>query len=104
LGDMLELGDATSVAHRSVLSKAVERADAIVVLGEAMVEAMRSMDGSIAGKVVVAQSHSEAASIIRSMAGQRDVILVKGSRSMMLERVIELLRQHSDDTVALQSK
>jgi UDP-N-acetylmuramyl pentapeptide synthase len=86
------------------LSKAVEQADAIVVLGEAMVEAMRSMDGSIAGKVVVAQSHSEAASIIRAMAGQRDVVLVKGSRSMMLERVIELLRQHSDDTVALQSK
>jgi UDP-N-acetylmuramoyl-tripeptide--D-alanyl-D-alanine ligase len=92
LGDMRELGAATAAEHRAIVQYAAERADVIVAIGKAMENAVRLLDGSLPCTVAIARSHSEAASIVRSLARPGDVVLVKGSRSMMLENVIAHLR------------
>lgn len=93
LGDMRELGAATEAEHRAIVRYAVERASVVIVFGEAMEDAVRSLDGSCSCRVAIARSHAEAASIVRSLAGPGDAVLVKGSRSLMLEQLIALLRE-----------
>ncbi len=97
LGDMRELGAATAAEHRAIVEYAAERAGAIVAIGEAMENAVHLLDGSLPCTVAIARSHSEAASIVRSLARPGDVVLVKGSRSMMLENVIAHLRGGSQE-------
>lgn len=94
LGDMRELGAATDAEHRAILQYAAERADVVVAIGQAMEQAVCSLTGggSLSCAVTIARSHSEAASIVRLLARPGDVVLVKGSRSMMLEHVIAELR------------
>ncbi|GIV56811.1 MAG: UDP-N-acetylmuramoyl-tripeptide--D-alanyl-D-alanine ligase [Candidatus Kapaibacterium sp.] len=92
LGDMRELGAASDAEHRAILRYAAERAEVLIGFGEAMEHAIRSLDGSLHCTVAIARSHREAAAIVRLLARPGDVVLVKGSRSMMLEHVIAELR------------
>ncbi|GBD05413.1 UDP-N-acetylmuramoyl-tripeptide--D-alanyl-D-alanine ligase [bacterium HR20] len=99
LGDMRELGAATDAEHQAILRYAAERADVVVAIGQAMEQAVCSLTGggSLSCAVTIARSHSEAASIVRLLARPGDVVLVKGSRSMMLEHVIAELREQRQE-------
>lgn len=93
LGDMLELGPDEERLHREVGAAAARATDVLVVVGERgawIGEAARSAG---AATVLSAEDADEAAIVLdRDLApGPRDVVLVKGSRGIELDRTVALL-------------
>ena len=86
LGDMLELGENSHAEHRllaSVIEKAA--ADLVILVGEAMQEAL----GSYAAICV---STTEELDTLHAFLKPNDLVLLKGSRSLHLERIVESVR------------
>ncbi len=90
LGDMLELGSGTESLHREV-GRAAARAglDGLVAVGPAArwiaEEARRA--GMTARAVVAVDTADDAVAVIAGWCRPEDVVLIKGSRRMGLERV-----------------
>lgn len=96
LGEMRELGELEVPAHREVGRRcAVEGVDLLVAVGQASRElAHAAVQAGLARDRVVWVPDAQAAALElsgRLRAG--DVVLVKGSRAVGLERVVEALRQ-----------
>jgi UDP-N-acetylmuramoyl-tripeptide--D-alanyl-D-alanine ligase len=95
LGDMLELGDHAERAHEEVGSIAGKSADVLIAVGEhaaRMVQSARRA-GMPADKALVADGADEAVAALTQFLGPRSQVLVKGSRGMRLERVVEKIRE-----------
>jgi UDP-N-acetylmuramoyl-tripeptide--D-alanyl-D-alanine ligase len=92
LGDMLELGETAEKWHFE-LGRSAARADLVIVHGQFADAVRRGAEaaGATPGSVFVAGSHSEAAERVASSWTGGDLYLVKGSRGMKMERVIEEL-------------
>jgi UDP-N-acetylmuramoyl-tripeptide--D-alanyl-D-alanine ligase len=99
LGDMLELGRDAERLHAEVGKEAARAgAKAVIVCGELMAHAgraalqvtMESKAGARA-KIVILRNVDDAAECVRELMGSRDVVLVKGSRGMRMERVVDAL-------------
>jgi UDP-N-acetylmuramoyl-tripeptide--D-alanyl-D-alanine ligase len=92
LGDMLELGASGPEAHREVGRTAAKLGvDALITVGELgvqMAEGARKA-GMARDRVVEASTTSRAAARLRELAKPGDTVLVKGSRGMRLEAVLE---------------
>jgi UDP-N-acetylmuramoyl-tripeptide--D-alanyl-D-alanine ligase len=94
LGDMGELGGAAEAAHREAGALVAELGlDFLFALGQF---ASEIADGAIqAGmdsrRVHVSSSHDEASEELRRILQGNDWVLVKGSRAMRMERVVEAL-------------
>ena len=88
LGDMRELGAEAGEEHLSILNEAVEAADLVVVLGPEYSSAARVLDRS---SVIVCDSHHTCASVVRENSHAGSVVLVKGSRGLQMEKVIDLM-------------
>lgn len=90
LGDMLELGEYEQSGHRRVGARAAEVADFLVTVGERArwiaEEAMAS--GMSHDLVEVLESSDQAISFLENQIGSGDVVLVKGSRGVGLDRVV----------------
>lgn len=97
LGDMLELGEDAAALHREAGEKAARSGvERLYVRGEfasAVAEGARAAGLS---KVEIIDGHEAMASAIAAAACPGDALLVKGSRGMRMERVIESLREHFD--------
>lgn len=97
LGDMRELGSACKDAHRKVgqvLGKA--DCDHIFLYGEAMEEAYRVLyDMGESAKVVYTDSFSVLSQSLRKETKRGDLVLLKGSRAMAMERLHDVLREVS---------
>jgi UDP-N-acetylmuramoyl-tripeptide--D-alanyl-D-alanine ligase len=94
LGDMLELGEYTKEAHQQLGQKVSELPiDFLLTLGEEapIVTESARHHGFPPERVRVVESHSEAISILRKMMQSGDWILVKGSRKMAMETIVEAL-------------
>ncbi len=92
LGDMLELGEHAVAAHTDVGRAVVENGvDMLVVVGElGKLIARAAIDaGMPVGSVLEFDDSWRAAKEIPGKLRERDVILVKGSRAMKMERVVE---------------
>ncbi len=94
LGDMLELGEHESDAHRGVGAVAGRNVDRLYLMGERMTkyaaDAAKLADIP-AESVICSTSHSEIAEQLYRSMTEGDVILIKGSRGMAMENVaIEL--------------
>jgi UDP-N-acetylmuramoyl-tripeptide--D-alanyl-D-alanine ligase len=89
LGDMRELGGMAASEHRAVLTDAIEKADLVIVLGEEFRAAAESIDHP---HVVTCSSHHACAAAIRENTHSGSAVLVKGSRGLNMETVIEELR------------
>ncbi len=93
LGDMLELGPSSAQLHRIIGERAGE-------LGISHVFALGNFASAIIGgardsgvpHAEVLPDHAAVARAVLSVAKPEDVLLVKGSRGMRMERVIEQLR------------
>ena len=99
LGDMAELGSLTELAHFS-LGEVVARSgvDLLVTVGD---RARRIADGAVAagmepGSVRPCTSVEEALEVLDDLVAAGDVVLVKASRCMELERIVEgILTPHA---------
>jgi UDP-N-acetylmuramoyl-tripeptide--D-alanyl-D-alanine ligase len=94
LGDMGELGDASEAAHREAGTLAAKLGiDFLITLGErAESVAAGALDsGMQPARVVVAHDHDDAGARANAIIKGRDVVLVKGSRSMHMERIVDAI-------------
>jgi len=90
-GDMLEMGPEGEPAHRAVGEQvAAAGVRWLIAVGElAAVAAARARELGV--RVDVVEDVPAAAALLRDELGSGDVVLVKGSRGMRLERVVEEL-------------
>ncbi len=93
LGDMLELGDYEERGHRMVGSRAAAVADLLVAVGERARwiadEALKS--GMASEQVVTLQDSEQAIDYLKTRIGEGDIVLVKGSRGMRMDRIVSAL-------------
>lgn len=95
LGHMAELGSVSSREHEKVGRLVVRLGvDRLVTVGEParMISSAALREGALAQDVASCDSPEEAAADIRGWAKPGDVVLIKGSRVVGLERVAEALR------------
>jgi UDP-N-acetylmuramoyl-tripeptide--D-alanyl-D-alanine ligase len=96
LGDMLEMGEFSVEVHQRLGEKVGDLSiDFLLALGEeapVVVESAvrRGLDSE---KARVVESHSEAVSILKKVIRRGDWILVKGSRRMGMEKIVEGLME-----------
>lgn len=90
LGDMLELGKHTSSAHREVGLRVAELGiDFFITVGEAMKEAAdAAREAGMSDNAVVSFATSEEAGrFVQEKMEQGDVIYIKGSRGVKMEKI-----------------
>ncbi|MEN0019244.1 MAG: cyanophycin synthetase, partial [Planctomycetota bacterium] len=102
LGDMCELGGASAALHSEVIEHAQRHADAIVALGPMTAAAA----GNSRGKLLLASERVDEAVTLRIASALKpgDVVLVKASRSMALERVVAAIESRWTADGVLTSK
>jgi UDP-N-acetylmuramoyl-tripeptide--D-alanyl-D-alanine ligase len=92
LGDMLELGDASDAAHREVGAAVARTGAGLLIavgpLARRIAEGARDA-GMMTDRVLTAESTDRAAALIRDRSRPGDVVLVKGSRAMKMETILE---------------
>ena len=90
LGEMLELGRTSPALHRQVGRRASAAADVVVAVGgEDAAELARAVNGVEAHHVATAPVALE---LLRELLRPGDVVLVKGSRGIGLDTVVDGLR------------
>ena len=98
LGEMLELGDETVLAHMEAGGMVAELdVDYFVAMGEHAQEMIKGAvnHGLSPDRTVEVNSHEEMGKKIREIMKEGDLILLKGSRGMALEKVSEILKNSS---------
>lgn len=98
VGDMGELGESAQEAHRETGRLAAKLGlDWLIAVGDhasLVVEAARDA-GMDADHALVAATTDDASRLVNDCMNDRDWVLVKGSRAMKLERVVETLREET---------
>jgi UDP-N-acetylmuramoyl-tripeptide--D-alanyl-D-alanine ligase len=94
LGDMLELGPETKHMHRAVggflAAEGITYLIACGTLGRELAQGARS-EGMPADRIVEVPDAAAAGTRLKSMVQQGDVVLVKASRGMQMEQVVETI-------------
>ncbi len=97
LGDMLELGFQSSALHLEIGAYVVTRGISSLVtcgaLGRAIAEGARTAGMSDNG-IAEYSDAQQAVSHVLSIVHPDDIVLVKGSRGMKMEQIIDALRAH----------
>jgi UDP-N-acetylmuramoyl-tripeptide--D-alanyl-D-alanine ligase len=93
LGDMLELGKHTNEAHKNIGKIARENCDVLFVVGP---RAQNIKEGAIeAGmnkeKIFEFANSIEAGEFIKTFVRNGDIVLIKGSQGMRMERTVEAI-------------
>lgn len=93
LGDMLDLGDVSSRAHRAIGEKAAQAADILVTVGKQaeLIAKYAKEKGLIKEQVHSFDACDKAGRFVQDQLQKGDLILVKGSRDMRMERVVKEL-------------
>ncbi len=91
LGDMKELGDRSSGAHRKIGKVIPKVADLLVTVGDLAEEIKEAAisSGMELTRVSSFKTAHQAVDRIKSIAREGDLILVKGSRSMKMEEIVK---------------
>lgn len=99
LGDMRELGKYSEEEHRKIGVLVAEQADILMVVGR---DSRFTAEGALnAGlpesNIFEFESAQEAGKFLEDLLGEGDVLLVKGSQSMRMERVVEEVMAHPEE-------
>ncbi|MEK7641579.1 MAG: UDP-N-acetylmuramoyl-tripeptide--D-alanyl-D-alanine ligase [Patescibacteria group bacterium] len=93
LGDMMELGQYSTEEHRKVGREVIGAADMLITVGQrsraTADEALRA--GLAADKVHAFDSSVEASEYLKPLVKTGDVLLIKGSQSIRMERTVTAL-------------
>jgi len=98
LGDMLELGPDEERLHREIGARSAGATDALVAVGERGRWIAEGARAAGAGAVLTVSDADEAAAVLeRELApGVGDLVLLKASRGIGLDRAVDLLRAGGD--------
>ncbi len=94
MGDMLELGKAGASFHRQAVASALDAGiEVLVAVGPAMAEATRSFDPSDChARVTLCPDAAAASDVLMSLIEPGDMVWIKGSRAVGLDRVVDDLK------------
>ena len=91
LADMLELGDISFDSHRRVGQFAVrEKTDMVIAYGDEA-KAIAAAVEALGGKAYWCTGRDEAAKLLDSLLQPYDIVLLKGSHSMQVDSLLELV-------------
>jgi UDP-N-acetylmuramoyl-tripeptide--D-alanyl-D-alanine ligase len=92
LGDMLELGAVSAQLHQEVLQKIrTTGVDGIFILGELFRSAAENLHDAGTETIQSYSSHQELAEGLKDFIKPNDIILIKGSRGMQMEKILAFL-------------
>ncbi len=95
LGDMLELGEFEERGHRMVGARAAQVVEQLITVGERARwigdEAIRA--GLPQNELIALEDSDQAIEHLRDRIGQGDVVLIKGSRGISMDRIVSALEQ-----------
>ncbi|MCC6290966.1 UDP-N-acetylmuramoyl-tripeptide--D-alanyl-D-alanine ligase [Candidatus Nomurabacteria bacterium] len=99
LGDMLELGVHTISAHREAGVQAARVAHVLMTVGLRMKFATEEASRKKMGKKVLHhfEDAREAGKFLQEFIQEGDVVLIKGSQSLRMERAVEEIMLHPED-------
>jgi UDP-N-acetylmuramoyl-tripeptide--D-alanyl-D-alanine ligase len=95
LGDMRELGDWSEAAHRSVGDSAAGRIDLVITVGESSRWIAAEAEQGKTAVVSFPDTETAALEAYRFLLA-RDLVLIKGSRAMEMERIVDALAGSSE--------
>jgi UDP-N-acetylmuramoyl-tripeptide--D-alanyl-D-alanine ligase len=103
LGDMLELGQYAEKAHEEAGAHAGKACDMLIVLGE---HAQIVAEGAQRAGLPAEHIHSvdnteEASSLLSHKLTVGDIIFIKGSQGMRMERIVKALMAHPEEAPSL---
>ncbi|MFO7806898.1 MAG: UDP-N-acetylmuramoyl-tripeptide--D-alanyl-D-alanine ligase [Candidatus Moraniibacteriota bacterium] len=102
LGDMLELGEEEEEAHKQALSEVFDsKPDAVLLVGERFQEATESLSASKKEKVIVFENAKKAGRFLQDYIKVGDLILIKGSRGISLEKAVKEIMRHPEEAKRL---
>jgi UDP-N-acetylmuramoyl-tripeptide--D-alanyl-D-alanine ligase len=91
LGDMFEMGQESAAEHEAVIKKALETdVDDRIFVGPEFYEGSRKVRKSESPKATFYSSVEEAINAFKTNPIHNSTVLIKGSRGMALERLVEL--------------
>jgi len=93
LGDMLELGDYEREGHEKVGLRALEVADVLITVGPLgrVIGETALRWGMPADQVHIVERNGEVIALLEQMITSTDVVLVKGSRALQMEEIVNAL-------------
>jgi UDP-N-acetylmuramoyl-tripeptide--D-alanyl-D-alanine ligase len=99
LGDMLELGKFSVDAHRNIGKSVKGTADTLITVGiRARAFAEGAMDAGVKEThILECDDAREAGLALQEMLKPGDIVLVKGSQGVRMERVVEEVMAHPED-------
>ena len=99
IGDMLELGEYSDKLHAEVGSYIGRNAkgslSTLITVGEKSINIAKSAieSGIDEDKVIICKTNSEAVSQLISMFDEIDMVLIKGSRGMKMEEIVNQIKE-----------
>lgn len=93
LGDMLELGALAPDAHRDVGTLAAGSVDALIGVGELAAVAVHEARRAGLAEAHAVMDNAAALMVLRRIARPGDTVLVKGSRALRLEEIVDALER-----------
>uniref|UniRef100_A0A7C4R5G2 UDP-N-acetylmuramoyl-tripeptide--D-alanyl-D-alanine ligase n=1 Tax=candidate division CPR3 bacterium TaxID=2268181 RepID=A0A7C4R5G2_UNCC3 len=92
LGDMLELGSDSCKKHQEVISKIfAEKYDKIYLVGEKMLEAYKLIGNKNNKNIKLFTNSLDAALDLKNNLNKNEMVLVKGSQGMRMEKLVEVI-------------
>lgn len=92
LGDMLELGEQSAVMHQKVLQRALkENPEAVYIMGEKMEQAGHLLKAQDRSKIFAFNNHERLSKSLTKKLNKGDLLLLKGSRGMEMEKILAYL-------------
>lgn len=93
LGDMLELGTLAPEAHREVGTLAAKSVDALIGVGELAAIAVHEARRAGLAEAHAVMDNAAALVVLRRIARPGDVVLVKGSRALRMEEIVDAVER-----------
>lgn len=90
LGSMFELGVAAEDGHRQVGEEAARQADRVLTVGDLA----RHIAAAAGPKAIHFERKEQVVAALQALLQPGDTVLVKGSRGMAMEEIVQSLQQH----------